>query len=190
MSWSFSAKAGSVESLKLRQRCGARPCAFQMLWIVETARPQAAAIARAVQCVASCAGGASVRRTTSSTRAASIGALPGGRVLSCNSPSTPATMNRSCQRQTVVFDLPVAAMMPFVPEPSAVRRMIRARQTCFCGVLRSATTASRRRRSAAETEMKIPRRMPQTRTRHRRRESRLGLFRFGKTTRSSRDSVD
>jgi hypothetical protein len=47
MSWSFAAKAGSVESLKLRQRCGARPCAFQMLWTVETARPQAAAIARA-----------------------------------------------------------------------------------------------------------------------------------------------
>ena len=28
-------------------------------------------------------------------------------------------MNRSCQRQTQVFDLPVAAMIAFVPRPSA-----------------------------------------------------------------------
>ncbi len=33
-------------------------------------------------------------------------ALPGGRVLSDRSPSTPASAKRSCQRQTVVFDLP------------------------------------------------------------------------------------
>jgi hypothetical protein len=176
MSCSLSAKAGSVESLKLRQRCGARPCAFQMFWIVETARPQASAIARAVQCVVSCGGGASVRRTTSPTRAASIGALPGGRVLSCNSPSTPACMNRSCQRQTVVFDLPVAAMTAFVPKPSAVRRTVRARQTCFWGVLRSAMMLSRRRRSAAETEMEIPLRMSQIRTRRAEWESRSGFF--------------
>ena len=107
-------------------------------------------------------GGASVRRTTSATRAASTGALPGGRVLSRKVPPTPAAMNRSCQRQTVVFDLPVAAMMAFVPKPSAVSSMIRARQTCFCGVLRSLTMVSRRRRSAAETEMEMPLRMPQT----------------------------
>jgi hypothetical protein len=88
-------------------------------------------------------------------------------------------MNRSCQRQTQVFDLPVAAMMAFVPRPSAVRSTIRARQTCFCRVLPSATMASRRRRSAAVTEMEIPLRMPQTRTRRSERESRSGLFCFG-----------
>jgi hypothetical protein len=178
MSRSFSAKAGSLESLKLRHRCGARPCVFQMLWTVETARPQVSAIARAVQCVASCGGGASVRRTTSLTRAASTGAFPGGRVLSRNRPSTRAAMNRSCQRRTVVFAVPVAAMTAFVPKPSAVRRTIRARQTCFCGLLRSATMASRRRRSAAETETETPPRMPQIRTRQAERESRSGLFCF------------
>jgi hypothetical protein len=88
-------------------------------------------------------------------------------------------MNRACQRQTQVFDLPVAAMIAFVPEPSAVRITIRARQACFCGVLRSATMASRRRRSAAETEMDIPLRMAQTRTRPAERESPSGLFRVG-----------
>ena len=63
------------------------------------------------------------------------GALPGGRVLSRSSPSTPSAMKRSCQRQTQVLDLPVAAMIAEVPRPSAVSRMIRARQTCFCGEL-------------------------------------------------------
>jgi hypothetical protein len=111
-------------------------------------------------------------------RAASIGGFPGGRVLSRNRSSTPAAMNRSCQRQTVVFDLPVAAMTAFVPKPSAVRSTIRVRQTCFCGLLRSATMASRRRRSAAETETETPMRMPHIRTRPAKRESRSGLFCF------------
>ena len=34
--------------------------------------------------------------------------------------------------------------MALVPRPSAVRSTIRARQTCFCGALRSLTTAVRR----------------------------------------------
>jgi hypothetical protein len=37
MSVSFSAKAGSVESLKCRQRCGLRPWAFQIACTVDAA---------------------------------------------------------------------------------------------------------------------------------------------------------
>src|SRR5436190_19123032 len=37
--------------------------------------------------------------------------------------------------------------------------MIRARQTCFCGLFRSATTAANRSRSAALTSILIPWRM-------------------------------
>ena len=99
-----------------------------------------------------------------------------GRVLSRSSPSTPASAKRSCQRQTQVFDLAVASMMPLVPMPSAVRRMIRARQTCFCGLLRSRTTASRRRRSSGETSMLMPVRMPQTRMAPPAGESLPGFF--------------
>src|SRR5262249_14509960 len=47
-----------------------------------------------------------------------------------------------------------------VPRPAAVNRMIRARQTCFCGVFRSATIASRRARSAALTLTTISLRIP------------------------------
>ena len=182
MSWSFSAKAGSLDSLKARQRCGARPWAFQIFCTVATPSPTAFAMARAVQCVASCGGGSWVSRTSFATRSSPTGALPGGRVLSTSSPSTPACAKRSCQRQTVVFDLPVKVMTPVVPTPSEVRRMIRARHACFCEVLRSATMASRRRRSAAETEIVIPLRMPQTLMREGRRESQSGLFCFGHST--------
>ena len=49
----------------------------------------------------------------------------------------PSFMNRSCQRQTQVFDLPVRRMISLVPTPSALERMIAARQACFCEALRS-----------------------------------------------------
>jgi hypothetical protein len=43
-------------------------------------------------------------------------------------------------------------------------RTIRERQTCFCGLLRSVTTASRRTRSAGLTFKVTPMRIPQSRT--------------------------
>jgi hypothetical protein len=79
--------------------------------------PTALAIARTVQCVASCSGGSSVSATTLSTSAVSSGAIPGGLVLSRSKPSTPSAMKRSCQRHTQVFDFPVAAMIARVPTP-------------------------------------------------------------------------
>ena len=50
-----------------------------------------------------------------------------GRVLSHTSPSTPASAQRSCQRQTQVFDVPVRRMISTVPRPSADRSTIFAR---------------------------------------------------------------
>jgi len=153
-----------------------RLCAFQMPCTVETARPAALAIARAVQCVASCGGGFSVIETTFAARSSGTGGLPGGRVLSRSRPSTPSAMNRSCQRQTVVFAVPVAAMMAFVPTPSAVGSTIRQRQTCFCDVLWSVAMDSRRRRSASSIVMVILVRMLPTRMRKAERESPLGTL--------------
>jgi hypothetical protein len=65
-------------------------------------------------------------------------------------------MNRSCQRQTLGFDTPAGRITAAVPQPSAVTRTIRARQTCLCGLFRSATIASSRARSAAVTSISIP----------------------------------
>src|SRR5262249_16899400 len=67
--------------------------------------------------------------------------------------------NGSCKRHTRGLEPPAGRMIPAVPHPPAVARMIRARQTCFCGLLRSATTAANRSRSAALTSMLIPSRI-------------------------------
>ena len=67
--------------------------------------------------------------------------------LSLRRPSTPSDMNRSCQRQTAVLLTPTVRMIVAVPSPSAVASTIRARQTCFWGLLRSSTIACRRLRS-------------------------------------------
>src|SRR5580658_8949306 len=64
MSSTFSAKAGSLERLKVRNRCGCSRCASQMRWIVRNERPTAAAIARPVQWVVSPGGSALVRANT------------------------------------------------------------------------------------------------------------------------------
>jgi hypothetical protein len=44
-------------------------------------------------------------------------------------------MNRACHRHTTGLALPDRRMISAVPQPSAVARMILARQTCFCGAL-------------------------------------------------------
>ena len=74
-------------------------------------------------------------------------------------------MNRSCQRHTHGFDTPARRITSAVPQPSAVANIIRTRQTCFCGLLRSATIAASRARSAAVTSISIPLRMPQCKRR-------------------------
>jgi hypothetical protein len=57
--------------------------------------------------------------------------------------------------QTHVFDLPVCRMMAFVPMPSTLSNTIVARQTCFCGALRSRVMARSRLRSERVSEMDI-----------------------------------
>jgi hypothetical protein len=109
---------------------------------------------RPVQCVVSPGGVPIVRSTTRLTVSAGSGALPGFRVLSRSSPSTPSCMNRSCQRQTTGFDLPDCRITSRVPQPSAVARMTLARQTC--GALRSEMIAASRQRSSGVTVTMIP----------------------------------
>ena len=99
-----------------------------------------------------------------------------GRVLSRVSPATPSCMKRSCQRQIARLSLPTARMIAVVPLPSAVSKTIRARHTCFCGLLRSRTITFNRTRSSGVTAMDIPLRMAQNRTKRNHAES-SGVFR-------------
>ena len=91
MSSSLAMKSGSRERLKVRMRCGCSRCAAQIRCTVRNESPLALAIARPVQWVASPGGSAQVSATTRRTLFSGIGALPGLRVLSRNSPSTPAS---------------------------------------------------------------------------------------------------
>ena len=71
--------------------------------------PAALAIAAPVQWVASCGGSVAVRATTLSMTSWPSGGTRGGRVLSRRRPvDALPRQKRSCQRQTQVFDLPVA----------------------------------------------------------------------------------
>ena len=81
-------------------------------------------------------------------------------------------------------EIPVAAMIACVPNPSVVSRMIRTRQTCFWAAFRLETIASSLWWAEAETVMEITVRMPQIRTSAIRRESQIGLFRLGQSTRT------
>ena len=53
-------------------------------------------------------------------------------------------------------------MMAILPSPSSLRRTMRARQTCFCGLFGSGTTVSRRRRSPEVSVNETPGRILQT----------------------------
>jgi hypothetical protein len=68
----------------------------------------------------------------------------------------PALMKRSCQRQMVGLPLPVCRWISIVPIPSALSSTIRARQTCFCALLRDAITASSRSRSPGPSRTSTP----------------------------------
>jgi hypothetical protein len=74
------------------------------------------------------------------------------------------------------LSLPMVRTIPLVPMPSAVSKMIRARQTCFCGLLRSRMIDCKRARSAGVTSMVIPLRMPQHRTAPAIGEPKIGVF--------------
>src|SRR5882724_8798390 len=65
-----------------------------------TLTPASLAIALAVQWVVSPGGSPRVRATTRAAISGPRGAMREGRVLSRSRPSTPSSMNRSCQRHT------------------------------------------------------------------------------------------
>jgi hypothetical protein len=69
------------------------------------------------------------KSTTRRTVATGSGGLPGLRTRV--RPATPSAMNRACHRHTTGLALPDRRMISAVPQPSAVARMILARQTCL-----------------------------------------------------------
>ena len=148
MSAIFSANRGSRERLKLRTRWGWSWCACQMRCTERSEMPAALAIARPVQCVVPGGGSPQLSATTRAAVSAGIGALPGFRVLSRNSPSGPASAKRCCQRQTVGRLTATSVATCCTGRPPAEASTSLARSTYLRGRLRSEAIASSRFRSA------------------------------------------
>ncbi len=79
MSATFSANKGSLLNLKVRNRCGFKPCFFQMRLTEASLMPVAWAMLRVLQCVASAGFSRVVRATISCVRWAEICGLRPGR---------------------------------------------------------------------------------------------------------------
>ena len=94
----------------------------------------------------------------------------------------PSSTNRSCQHQTVVFDLPEEAMMAWVPSPSAVSRMTGAHQKRFWAASRSEIECFKPLAVRSRNSHENPARMTQIRIDESRQESQFGLFRLGHST--------
>ena len=133
----FIDEARVVGQLELAHPVRLQTMGAPIRWTELTLSPAAFAIKAPVQWVVSPGGSPSVSATTRPAASAPSGLMREGRVLSRSSPSKPSSIKRSCQRQTQVLDFPVRLMIAFVPTPSAVNSTISARQTCFCGALRS-----------------------------------------------------
>ena len=186
------ANCGSLDSLNRRVRCGCKPSCARCV-----APRRTDALDRGRSC------GRPVRRPHQADPAWARGddarhnlwlpAVECATAASCRSmPATRSVMKRSCQRQTAVLLTPVWRMISAVPQPSAVSNTIWARQTCFCGLFRSATIASSCLRSLALTATLIPVRIPRTRMpAPRSRESSIGLnCQILSTSRGIRPSPD
>src|SRR6266542_6883347 len=163
MSRNLATNCGSLDSLYRRIRWGCRAWARQMRWTELTLIPTALAMAAPVQWFACAGGPAKGKATTRSAISGLNGGMRDGRVLSRHSPAAPSEPNRSCQRQMTVLAFPVRRTISAVPCPAAVSRTILARQTCFCGLFRLATTAFNAARSVALSLIWVLSCIPQTR---------------------------
>ncbi len=103
-----------------------------------------------------------VNLTIFATGSGARGVLPGGRVLSRRSPSTPSSIEAVLPAPDTVLRLAGLSHDGHPASPSSLRRPMRARQTCFCGLFGSGTTVSRRRRSPEVSVNETPGRILQT----------------------------
>ncbi len=100
MALNLSAKAGSLERLKVLIRWGCSSYFAQIRCTAPCEISTALAIARPVQWVTSPGGSLQVSATTLSSIPPAKAGLPGGRVRSFSKPATPSSANRCRQRQT------------------------------------------------------------------------------------------
>ncbi len=137
----FSTNCGSVDSLNVSVRCGCKQKARQIRCTDDADMPDAFAMPRVLQCVASEGLASSVLVTISSIRSSPI--LRGAPHLgSSPRPSRRCLANRSRQIRTVWRVTPTADAIWQLFSPSAARRMISARCASARAILRRRTQSA------------------------------------------------
>ena len=142
MSWTFSAKNGSVDSLKCFCRWGWMPNAVQTRWTVDFEIPVASAMERQLQCVLPSGGSvSSVLLSSPMIRSSSMErGLPGLR--SSYRPMRPWVRKRSRHLPTVWRLVRTLAATALLSRPSAHSSTISARRTSPAGRLRDPASDS------------------------------------------------
>ena len=177
MSRTFSTNWGSVESLKVSVRCGANEKALQMRCTVEMDKPDALAIERVLQCVASDGIVSSVLVTTSSIFSSPIlrGAPQRG---SSSRPSKRLLANRFRHSPTVSRETPSSPAIALLFMPSAANITICARAASARAIFRRRTRSSNSLRSLSLSTIFTagPRAISASEASNRQRESRPNQY--------------
>ena len=165
MSRTLSMNSGSLDSLKVSERCGCNPKALQMRCTVVAEMPLARAIERRLQWVASSGTVSSVRVTTSAILSSPILRGAPGRGAS-SSPAIPLSAKRRRQVPTVSRDTPSFSAIAELLSPSAASSTIRARRAAPRDDLRRRTrrSSSTRSPSLRTIATALPRAMPASRS--------------------------
>ena len=161
MSRTLSTNSGSLDSLKVSERCGCNPKAPQMRCTVVAEMPVARAIERRLQWVASSGIVSSVRVTTSAILSSPILRGAPGRGSS-SSPARRLAAKRRRHVPTVSRETPSFSATARLLSPSAAKSTIRARRAAPCDDLRRRTRCSSSTRSASLRTIAtaLPRAMP------------------------------
>src|SRR5260370_7393993 len=115
MSSTFATKSGSLDILKLRTRCGLRPCSAQMRCTLVWLMPISSAIDRTLQCVALAGGLFTVFSAALGFMAALGGFWPGGLVRPFLRPPPPHPPHNSPHRPPVLLKPPTPPTITHTP---------------------------------------------------------------------------
>src|SRR5215471_10671937 len=150
MSRTLSINSGSLESLKVSLRCGAKAKACHTRCTLLRLKPQAAANERVLQCVA-CLGVDSkvIVKIRSTSASLSRRGVPGRG--SSNKPSSPFCRNRVRHLPTICFVIRKRLATSVLLFPVALSRMMRARWARACPVFALLVQLSSDSRSVGET---------------------------------------
>src|SRR6185295_16682445 len=155
----FSTNFGSLLNLKVRDRCGFRPCRLHTRPIVLGLNPITLARLRVLQCVRASGVSCVVLRTISRATSSSIRRLRPGRGASFRMPSIRFSTKRRRQRPAVLRATPQSRAISWFCLPSAASKTILALSPTRAGTFRPRANLSNSALSSVERTTWTPTRI-------------------------------